>query len=63
MDNRKRYKIICPYCMEVQYACKSIAQSMGIDAGHGTCIYCKRLMKLTFDYDQDAMTTEKWEEK
>ncbi len=61
-DNRKRYKIICPYCGKVQYACKSIMHELGIeDAGHGGCLECKGFMKLLYNAESDTMTAEKWE--
>lgn len=61
-DNRKRYKIICPYCGKVQYACKSIMHEWGIeDAGHGGCLDCKGFMKLLYNAESDTMTAEKWE--
>ena len=61
-DNRKRYKVICPYCGKVQYACKSIMHDLGIeDAGHANCIECKGFMRLIFVKKADKMTAEKWE--
>lgn len=59
MDEQKRYRITCPYCGKVQYACKSMCQEAGINAGHGTCQYCYASMKLVFDYDRDTMESEK----
>lgn len=60
-DNRKRYKIICPHCQKVQYACKSILHEMGMyDAGHGTCLECKNLMRLRYNPETETMQAEKW---
>ena len=60
-DNRKRYKITCPYCGRVQYACKSIAHAMGLsNMGHGTCLVCRRPMNLIFDCEKEEMTAEIW---
>lgn len=61
-DNRKRYKINCPYCGKEQYACKSIMHEWGIqDAGHGTCLECNEFMKLIYNAETDTMTADKWE--
>lgn len=61
-DNRKRYKIICPYCGKVQYACKSIAHEMGMsDIGHGTCLSCKGFMRLIFNEETQEMKAKQWE--
>ncbi len=61
-DSRKRYKIICPYCGRVQYACKSIFHEMGIyDAGHGSCLDCKKPMGLAYNPETDTMQADKWE--
>lgn len=61
-DSRKRYKIICPYCGRVQYACKSIFHEMGLyDAGHGTCLECKGSMRLEYNPEADTMQADKWE--
>lgn len=61
-DNRKRYKIFCPYCGKEQYACKSIAHELGMsNAGHGTCLDCKGFMRLIFNEESQEMTAEKWE--
>lgn len=61
-DNRKRYKINCPICGKVQYACKSLGQELGMpDMGHGTCLSCKCLMRLTYEQETDTMTAKKWE--
>ena len=61
-DSRKRYKIICPYCGKVQYACKSIFHEMGIyDAGHGGCLDCKKPMRLVYNPETDKMQADKWE--
>jgi len=62
IDLKKRYEIICPYCGKTQYACISILHTWGIaDGGHGTCLDCKRSMRLIFDYKAETMTAEKWE--
>jgi hypothetical protein len=59
-DNRKRYKIICPYCGRVQYACKSIFHEMGVyDAGHGICLRCDGSMRLKYNPEADAMQAKK----
>lgn len=61
-DERKRYKIICPYCNKTLYACKSIAHTIGMtDLGHGTCLYCNGFMKLTYSSATDSMKAEKWD--
>ena len=60
-DKRKRYRITCPYCGKVQYACKSLFHEMGIeDAGHGTCLDCGGFMKLIYDRSADEMTAGIW---
>ncbi len=61
-DDAKRYEIRCPYCGSVQYACKSVLQESGINMGHGTCIDCRQLMKLDFDYEKDAMAAGKFKQ-
>lgn len=59
---RKRYKIICPYCGKVQYACKSIFRETGnYDLGHGTCIKCDGMMRLVYDPEYDTMEAGEWE--
>lgn len=61
-DKRKRYKITCPYCQKVQYACKSILHEMGMyDCGHGTCLDCKATMRLVYNGKTDTMTAKVWE--
>lgn len=60
MDEQKRYRITCPYCRKIQYACKSMCQEMGINVGHGICQYCYDTIKLTFDYGRDVMETGKF---
>lgn len=61
-DNRMRYKIICPCCGSVQYACKSIFQEMGLrNAGRGGCLECKEPMKLIYNPEADTMQADKWE--
>lgn len=58
----KRYKITCPYCGKVQYACKSVFHEMGIaDGGHGTCCECKKPMHLIFNEELQSMKAEIWE--
>lgn len=63
MDEPKIYKIICPYCGEVQYAQKSIVQEWGLNIGHGTCLYCYGFMKLNYDDKNDIMIAEEWRER
>lgn len=59
-DTRKRYKTICPWCGEVQYACKSIGQSIGLALfGFGICLECNKSMNLIYDESNDIMRTEK----
>ena len=61
-DSRKRYKITCPHCGKVQYACKSIAHEMGIyDMGTGSCLECGERMRLLYIPETDTMKTVKWE--
>lgn len=61
-DKRKRYEIACPYCGKIQYACKSIAHELGIlNAGHGTCLNCKKLMRLILDEESQSMRAKVWE--
>ena len=55
-DNRKRYKITCPHCGKIQYACKSIAHEMGIyNLGMGSCLECKNIMRLQYIPKTDTM--------
>ena len=62
VDKRKRYEIICPYCGNVQYACKSILHEMGIeDGGRGKCLDCGKHMRLIFDGESQNMRSEKWQ--
>lgn len=58
MKNEKRYKIICPSCGRVQYACKSILQKMGLSVGYAACFYCNEMMQLIYCYETDSMTAE-----
>ena len=61
-EQEKRYKIICPVCKKVQYACKSIAHRMGLyDLGHATCLGCKSSMRLVFDPENQTMKAKEWE--
>lgn len=62
-DTRKRYKITCPNCGKVQYACKSIFHELGIaNGGRGRCLNCKEAMSLIFDEKNQEMRAEKWED-
>ena len=55
--NGKSYKIICPGCGKVQYACKSLGHKLGIlDAGYGECLECALSLKIVYDPDKDDMT-------
>lgn len=59
IDIKRRYKIICPHCGKVQYACLSILHTCGVaDGGRGTCLNCKKNMTLVFDYDSEMMTAK-----
>lgn len=58
VEDRKRHKIVCPNCGKTQYACKSIFQEIGIDAGCGRCLECNGFMKLVYDADKDVMIAE-----
>lgn len=61
-DDRKRYEITCPHCGEIQYACKSIGQSIGLALfGFGICLKCNKSMNLIYDKSNDTMRTEKIE--
>ena len=58
---RKRYRIICPYCGRVQYACKSMLHEMGYnEAGCGICMECRKFMKLAYSPESDTMTAGEW---
>ncbi len=62
-DMSKRYKIICPYCGKVQYACKSVFHELGVEAGgYGRCLGCRKAMRLVFSERLQAMKAERWEE-
>lgn len=62
-NKRKTYQITCPSCNTTIYACKSIFHEMGMhDLGHGSCPYCKTLMRLKFDPETDTMQAERWED-
>ncbi len=61
MDERKIYKIVCPHCQKEQHVCRSMFQEMGIDAGIAKCLYCDKLMILTYDQKNDTMAAGKWE--
>lgn len=39
MKNKKRYKIICPYCKRTQYTCKNIQKELGPLIGCAACFY------------------------
>ena len=63
-DTRKRYKITCPYCGKVQYACKSIAHELGMEqVGYGHCLECRGIMHLIFNYESQSMRAEKWQKE
>ena len=60
-DTRKRYRIVCPHCGKVQYACKSILHEMGVEVGgHGKCLDCGERMRLIFSEESQDMKAEKW---
>ncbi|MDE6365168.1 MAG: hypothetical protein K2L86_13060 [Lachnospiraceae bacterium] len=61
MDRGKTYKIVCPHCGKEQYACKSMFQEIGIDAGIGTCLHCQERMILIYNQENDTMAAGKWE--
>ena len=61
MNEGKIYKIVCPHCRKDQHACKSMYQKMGNEAGIGRCLYCDKLMILTYDQKNDTMAAGKWE--
>ena len=62
-DNRKRYKAQCPICGKEFYACKSIAQEMGMDDGwHGSCPKCSTFLNLTFVPELEEMKATEWNE-
>ena len=59
--NQKRYKITCPHCGKIQYACKSILHIWGMyDLGHGICLGCNKLVRLIYNPETDEMRAEKW---
>lgn len=59
IDINKRYEIICPHCGKVQQACLSIFHTWGAaDGGRGTCLDCKKNMRLVFDYETEEMTAK-----
>ena len=61
-DGIPRYKSVCCECGHVFYACKSIAQEMGvIDAGCGSCPKCETFLNLTFDEENKEMKTIEWQ--
>lgn len=60
-NDRPRYKGICCKCGHVFYACKSIAQEIGIsDAGCGSCPKCETFLNLTFDEESKEMKSVEW---
>lgn len=62
-DTRERYKAVCCECGNVFYACKSIAQELGVlDAGHGSCPNCKTFLNLKFNEENKEMNTMKWKD-
>jgi len=60
--DRQRYRSVCCKCGNVFYACKSMAQEIGVaDAGHGSCPKCNTFLNLTFDEETKEMKTVEWE--
>lgn len=60
-DKRPRYEAKCPVCSRVFYACKSIAQEMGLeDCGHGSCPGCHTFLHL--EYKAGTMKAELWDD-
>lgn len=61
-DNQKRYKVVCPHCGRIQYACKSILHTWGLnDYGYGTCLKCGNPMRLIYSPETDKMQAATWE--
>lgn len=61
MKDTKRFKAVCSECGHAFYACKSIAQELGLlDEGHGSCPKCKTFLNLTFDEKSNEMKTMSW---
>ncbi|PJI06595.1 MULTISPECIES: hypothetical protein [Clostridium] len=61
MKDEKRFKTVCSECGHTFYACKSIAQELGLlDAGHGSCPECKTFLNLTFDKNNNETKTIAW---
>lgn len=61
-DERKRYEVTCPECGAKIYACKSLGMELGfLDKGVGTCIKCRKMFGLNFDFEKQEMSTEKLE--
>jgi|GEM_PF-3842206 len=61
IEERQAYKIVCPSCGKHLLAHKSLAHEMGLlGLGHGTCLNCKKSMRIIYDPEQDAMQTKIW---
>lgn len=61
-DVRRRYAIKCPECGGEFYACKSIAQEIGLsDCGHGSCPKCHTFLHLEYNPKENSMRAEIWE--
>ncbi len=51
----KAYKVVCPVCKETMWVCKSIAMETGINAGIGDCPYCKAILYMSFNKENQEM--------
>lgn len=51
----KTYKVVCPVCGKTMWTCKSIAMENGINAGIGDCPYCKAILYMSFNEENQEM--------
>lgn len=55
MDDRKRYRGICPQCGKELWICPSIFMCMGMNMGRGQCIGCGIRLAIRFNAERQEM--------
>ena len=58
----KTYKGVCPVCGETMWICKNIAMEKGINAGIADCPYCKAILYMSFNEENQEMDLKGFKE-
>lgn len=58
LSKRPRYDIRCPHCQAELQACRSMGmEAFGLNDGYGNCPHCKNHFMLTYNFEEDKMST------